>query len=89
MSFVADLRDAIHGFHFTDRRLSQLPTPQAASSSGASISNLYITATNTASCKQLWSCLQLAVLVAVIASYLLAACGVGSCDSLLSVKWKP
>jgi len=33
MSFVADLRDAIHGFHFVDRRLSQIPTPQAASSS--------------------------------------------------------
>jgi len=32
MFFVADLRDAIHGFHFADRRLSQLPTPQAASS---------------------------------------------------------
>jgi len=30
MSFVADLRDAIHGFHFADRRLSQLSTPQAA-----------------------------------------------------------
>jgi len=30
MSFVADLRDAIHGFHFADRRLSQLPTPKAA-----------------------------------------------------------
>jgi len=30
MSFVADLRDTIHGFHFADRRLSQLPTPQAA-----------------------------------------------------------
>jgi len=30
MSFVADLRDAIHGFHFTDRMLSQLPTLQAA-----------------------------------------------------------
>jgi len=29
---VADLRDAIHDFHFADRRLSQLPTPQAASS---------------------------------------------------------
>jgi len=26
---VADLRDAIHGFHFADRRLSQPPTPQA------------------------------------------------------------
>jgi len=33
MSFVADLRDAIHGFHFADKSLSQLPTPQAASSS--------------------------------------------------------
>jgi len=33
MSFVADLRDDIHGFHFADRRLSQLPTPQAANSS--------------------------------------------------------
>jgi len=33
MSFVADLRDAIHGFRFADRRLSQLPTPKAASSS--------------------------------------------------------
>jgi len=33
MSFVADLWDAIHGFHFADRRLSQLPTPQTASSS--------------------------------------------------------
>jgi len=33
MSFVADLRDAIHSFHFADKRLSQLPTPQAASSS--------------------------------------------------------
>jgi len=32
MSFVADLRDAIYGLHFADRRLSQLPTPQAASS---------------------------------------------------------
>jgi len=30
MSFVANLRDAIHGFHFADRRLLQLPTPQAA-----------------------------------------------------------
>jgi len=30
MSFMADLQDAIHGFHFADRRLSQLPTPQAA-----------------------------------------------------------
>jgi len=30
MSFVADLRDAIHGFHFADRRQSQLPTLQAA-----------------------------------------------------------
>jgi len=30
MSFVANLRDAIHGFHFAGRRLSQLPTPQAA-----------------------------------------------------------
>jgi len=27
---VADLRDAIHSFHFADRRLSQLPTLQAA-----------------------------------------------------------
>jgi len=33
MSFVADLRDAFHGFHFADRKLSQLPTPQATSSS--------------------------------------------------------
>jgi len=33
MSFVADQRDAIHDFHFADRRPSQLPTPQAASSS--------------------------------------------------------
>jgi len=33
MSFVADLRDVIHGFHFADRRLSQLPSSQAASSS--------------------------------------------------------
>jgi len=30
---VADLRDAIHGFHFADRRLSQLPHSRAASSS--------------------------------------------------------
>jgi len=30
MSFMADLRDAIHGFHFTGRKLSQLPTLQAA-----------------------------------------------------------
>jgi len=30
LSFVADLRDAIYGFHFTDRMLSQLPTLQAA-----------------------------------------------------------
>jgi len=30
MSPVANLRDAIHGFHFADKRLSQLPTPQAA-----------------------------------------------------------
>jgi len=33
MSFVADLRYSIHCFRFADRRLSQLPTPQAASSS--------------------------------------------------------
>jgi len=26
MSFVADLRQAIDGFHFADNRLSQLPT---------------------------------------------------------------
>jgi len=25
-----DLREAIHGFHIAERRLSQLPTPQAA-----------------------------------------------------------
>jgi len=30
MSFVADLRDAVHGFHFADSRLSQLPILQAA-----------------------------------------------------------
>jgi len=30
MSFVPDLRDAIHGFYFADRRLSELPTLQAA-----------------------------------------------------------
>jgi len=30
MSFVADLRDAIHVFQFADRRISHLPTPQAA-----------------------------------------------------------
>jgi len=30
MSFVADLRDAIHSFHFADGRLSQLPTLKAA-----------------------------------------------------------
>jgi len=27
---MANLRDAIPGFHFADKRLSQLPTPQAA-----------------------------------------------------------
>jgi len=32
-SFMADLRDAIHVFHLADMRLSQLPTPQTASSS--------------------------------------------------------
>jgi len=31
--FIADLKNAIHGFHFADRRLSQLPTLQAVSSS--------------------------------------------------------
>jgi len=31
MYFVADLRDAIYSFQFADRRLFQLPTPQAAS----------------------------------------------------------
>jgi len=30
MSFMADLRDDINGFHFADRRLLQLPTLQAA-----------------------------------------------------------
>jgi len=29
LSFVADLSDVINGFHFADRRLSQLPTLKA------------------------------------------------------------
>jgi len=30
MSIVADVRNAIYGFNFADRMLSQLPTLQAA-----------------------------------------------------------
>jgi len=42
ISFMGDLRDAIHGFHFANRRLSQLPIQHASCMQLKSLSQCFV-----------------------------------------------